>query len=79
MRGRRLGSSAGSGERRSYEGERRLVSRLANDTIFQMHGGMGMTDELDIGHYAKRLMMINTTFGDATYHRNRYIETAYAA
>jgi alkylation response protein AidB-like acyl-CoA dehydrogenase len=45
----------------------------------QMHGGMGMTDELDIGHYAKRLMMINTTFGDATYHRNRYIETAYAA
>jgi len=24
-------------------------------------------------------MMINTTFGDATYHRNRYIETAYAA
>ena len=45
----------------------------------QIHGGMGMTDELDIGHYAKRLMMINTTFGDATYHRNRYIETAYAA
>ena len=45
----------------------------------QMHGGMGMTDELDIGHYAKRLMMINTTFGDANYHRNRYIETAYAA
>jgi hypothetical protein len=24
-------------------------------------------------------MMINTTFGDATYHRNRYIETAFAA
>ena len=45
----------------------------------QMHGGMGMTDELDIGHYAKRLMMINTTFGDANYHRNRFIETAYAA
>ena len=45
----------------------------------QIHGGMGMTDELDIGHYAKRLMMINTTFGDATYHRNRFIETAYAA
>ena len=34
MRGRRLGSSAGSGERRSYEGERPLVSKLANDTIF---------------------------------------------
>ena len=45
----------------------------------QMHGGMGITDELDIGHYAKRLMMINTTFGDANFHKNRYIETAYAA
>lgn len=45
----------------------------------QIHGGMGMTDELDIGHYAKRLMMINTTFGDANFHRNRFIETAFAA
>jgi alkylation response protein AidB-like acyl-CoA dehydrogenase len=45
----------------------------------QIHGGMGMTDELDIGHYAKRLMMINTTFGDANFHRNRFVETAFAA
>ncbi len=44
----------------------------------QIHGGMGITDELDIGHYAKRLMMINTTFGDGTYHRNRYIEKSLA-
>ena len=54
------------------------AKRVGEDAV-QIHGGMGMTDELDIGHYAKRLMMINTTFGDATYHRNRYIETAYAA
>ena len=45
----------------------------------QIHGGMGMPDELDIGHYAKRLMMINTTFGDANFHRNRFVETAFAA
>ena len=32
MRGRRLGSNAGSGERRSYEGERLLESKLANDS-----------------------------------------------
>jgi alkylation response protein AidB-like acyl-CoA dehydrogenase len=59
-----------------------LIDRNAKHIFgeaIQMHGGMGMTDELDIGHYAKRLMMINTTFGDATYHRNRFIETAYAA
>jgi hypothetical protein len=30
---------------------------------------MGLTDELDIGHYAKRLMMINATFGDGDYHQ----------
>lgn len=45
----------------------------------QMHGGMGITDELDIGHYAKRLMMIITSFGDATYHRAQYVAKAYAA
>ena len=59
-----------------------LIDRNAKHVFgeaIQIHGGMGMTDELDIGHYAKRLMMINTTFGDANYHRSRYIETTYAA
>ena len=45
----------------------------------QMHGGMGITDELDIGHYAKRLMMINATLGDGGFHRSKFIETTYAA
>ena len=43
----------------------------------QLHGGMGITDELNIGHYAKRLMMINTTFGDGSFHRNCFIKTAF--
>ena len=38
----------------------------------QIHGGMGMTDELNIGHYFKRLTMINTLFGDSDYHLKRY-------
>ena len=54
-------------------------AKLIYGEAIQLHGGMGITDELDIGHYAKRLMMINTTFGDATYHRARYAEKAYAA
>ncbi len=29
-----------------------------------MHGAMGMTDECRVGHYAKRLMVINQLFGD---------------
>ena len=43
----------------------------------QLHGGMGITDELDIGHYAKRLMMINTTFGNADYHQAKFNALRY--
>jgi alkylation response protein AidB-like acyl-CoA dehydrogenase len=43
----------------------------------QLHGGMGITDELDIGHYAKRLMMINTTFGNGDFHQARYNTLSY--
>ena len=53
--------------------------KLIYGEAIQIHGGMGITDELDIGHYAKRLMMIITTFGDATYHRAKYIEKTIAA
>lgn len=37
----------------------------------QMHGAMGMTDECRVGHYAKRLMVIGQTLGDAHWHLNR--------
>jgi len=43
----------------------------------QIHGGMGLTDELDIGHYAKRLMMISTTFGNGQYHQAKFNELRY--
>lgn len=45
----------------------------------QLHGGMGMTDELAIGHYVKRLMTINTCMGDADYHQRRFAELSNAA
>lgn len=35
-------------------------------TAVQLHGGMGITDELDIGHALKRIRVLATTFGDAT-------------
>ena len=54
-------------------------AKLVYGEAIQLHGGMGITDELDIGHYAKRLMMINATFGDATYHRKHFASKAYAA
>ena len=43
----------------------------------QLHGGMGITDELDIGHYAKRLMMINTSFGNGDYHQAKFNALRY--
>jgi alkylation response protein AidB-like acyl-CoA dehydrogenase len=38
----------------------------------QMHGGIGMTDEHDIGFYAKRARAAELTFGDAAHHRARF-------
>ena len=38
----------------------------------QMHGGMGMTEELPVGSYVKRLMLANTLFGDADYQQQRF-------
>ena len=52
--------------------------RIYSEAI-QMHGGMGITDELDIGHYAKRLMMIGTTFGDAMHHMSEFTQLRYAS
>ena len=59
----------------------RVVLDKAGRHIFgeaiQLHGGMGITDELDIGHYAKRLMMINTTFGNGDYHQAQFNALRY--
>ncbi len=40
----------------------------------QMHGGIGMTDEFDIGFFLKRAAVTEQTFGDVHFHRNRYGE-----
>ena len=43
---------------------------IANEAI-QMHGGIGMTDEHDIGFYLKAARAAEIMFGDAAYHRDR--------
>ena len=45
---------------------------LVGQQAIQLHGGMGMTDELPLGHYFKRLTMIETLFGNTDYHRSRF-------
>lgn len=54
----------------------------ASDTFFrsgkegiQMHGGIGVTDEYDIGFYFKRARVTQMLFGDAGFHRNAFAET----
>ena len=46
---------------------------VANEAI-QMHGGIGMTDEHDIGFFLKRARVAELTFGDAAFHRQRFAE-----
>ena len=50
----------------------RVGTLVAEETI-QIHGGMGMTWEYPLGHYAKRLVMIGHELGDEDYHLMRYI------
>jgi len=42
--------------------------KLVGQSAIQMHGGMGMTDELPASHYFKRLSMIEATLGDTDHH-----------
>jgi len=44
------------------------VAKLASQEGVQMHGGVGMTDEYDIGLYMKRIRVAQELFGDAHYH-----------
>lgn len=46
-------------------------ARLVAQQAVQLHGGMGVTDELPISHYFKRLTAIDMTWGDANYHRTQ--------
>ena len=55
------------------------AGKLVFGEAIQLHGGMGLTDELDIGHFAKRLMMIITTFGNGDYHQAQFNTLRYGS
>ena len=50
--------------------------RFVGQQAIQLHGGMGMTDELNVGHYFKRLTAIETLFGNVDYHLKKYSAAA---
>ncbi|GGC72622.1 acyl-CoA dehydrogenase family protein [Chelatococcus reniformis] len=48
----------------------RTATKVGQEAV-QLHGAMGVTDELDVGHYFKRLTIIATSFGNADWHIRR--------
>jgi alkylation response protein AidB-like acyl-CoA dehydrogenase len=55
------------------------AAKFVADQAVQLHGGMGMSDELNVGHYFKRISAINIQFGDPAYHVLRYAQLDAAA
>ncbi len=48
------------------------VAQIATNEAIQMHGGIGMTDEHEVGFFIKRARVAQHTFGDYNYHLDRY-------
>lgn len=48
------------------------VAKLVTNEAVQLHGGIGVTDELEIGFFLKRARVAMQLFGDAGYHKDRY-------
>jgi pimeloyl-CoA dehydrogenase small subunit len=54
------------------------AGKLISQDAVQIHGGMGMTDELNVGHFFKRVTMIESQFGNTDWHLRRYTELSNA-
>lgn len=74
--------SLDAGERRRALSAAKVVigdaGRFIGQQAVQLHGGMGMTDELKISHYFKRLTSIEIMFGDSDAHLQRFAEHSRA-
>lgn len=51
------------------------AARFVGQQAVQLHGGMGVTDELGVSHYFKRLLAVATRFGSTEAHLERYAQT----
>lgn len=54
------------------------AGRFIAQNAIQLHGGMGMTDELIVSHHFKRLTAIDLSFGDADHHMEKFIAASAA-
>ena len=69
--GDRREASRAASAAKAYAGEK---GKLVGQDAIQMHGGMGMTREMPISSYFKRITMIGTLFGDADHHLDRFAD-----
>ncbi|MBT7730586.1 MAG: pimeloyl-CoA dehydrogenase small subunit, partial [Rhodospirillaceae bacterium] len=51
-----------------------MGGKLIGQEGVQLHGGMGMTEDMSIGHFFKRLTMIDALFGNVDFHRRRFAQ-----
>jgi alkylation response protein AidB-like acyl-CoA dehydrogenase len=66
---------AGEDSSKAVAAMKSLVGRAAKKVgqeAVQIHGGIGVTDELDVGHYFKRMTMIDLMFGSSDYQTQRF-------
>ena len=52
------------------------AARFVSQNAVQLHGGIGMTEEYAVGHYFRRVMVIEHTFGDTAHHLSRLAQQA---
>jgi alkylation response protein AidB-like acyl-CoA dehydrogenase len=64
------------GAAKAYIGQ---AARFVGQQAVQLHGGMGVVDELIVSHYFRRLTILDLTFGDADYHLGRFSDSLTAA
>lgn len=63
------------GAERTVHALKHLVGKAGafiGENAVQLHGGMGMTEELRIGHYFKRLLVIDLQFGNSDHHLQKF-------
>ena len=66
---------------KAISGAKTLISqacRFVGQNAVQLHGGIGVTHELNTSHYFKRLTMISVSLGDSDWHLARYGEALLA-
>jgi alkylation response protein AidB-like acyl-CoA dehydrogenase len=53
--------------------------RFIGQNAIQLHGGIGMSEEYKVGHYFKRMTMLERLLGDAEFHLGRFVAAKKSA